>query len=302
MYCPKCGLKTRKKNQKKCPSCDCSMLDIAEKSSPEDSYEPQNELILANLIKELSKDLEELQEIEDRQAESKTSEKSSGLSPGIEQTEKEEPVAQPFDSTDTLEAESAVSTESLKKELGASDSPGKIQKQPGRKSTRGVKRALIVSVIVLAVAGWFCFVSDHDLITTVLKLDIKQETLQSKSLKTFPEKDDNKPLPKSKPPKKTNHENNIKTVKLANTEKGTLPSAVYTIHTGSYKNRKLAVAETKRLGKLGIAADVTEVKLKNILWYRVMAGKFKTLEEAKKMQSRLKKENRKMYTRIIKKK
>lgn len=76
-------------------------------------------------------------------------------------------------------------------------------------------------------------------------------------------------------------------------------SPVYTIHADSYRKEQSAILESARLRKLGVAAFVQTMNLKERgLWYRVMIGKFSSHEDAQKMLHELQQTHKKTDARI----
>jgi hypothetical protein len=93
-------------------------------------------------------------------------------------------------------------------------------------------------------------------------------------------------------------ENNSGTADLQHRGSGQ-PAVLYTIHTDSYRKEQSALREAARLRKLGIAAFVQTLHLKEKgLWYRVMIGKFPGLEDARKMLNELQQTHKKTDARI----
>lgn len=76
-------------------------------------------------------------------------------------------------------------------------------------------------------------------------------------------------------------------------------SPVYTIHADSYRKEQSAILESAKLRKLGVAAFVQTMNLKERgLWYRVMIGKFSSHEDAQKMLHELQQTHKKTDARI----
>jgi cell division protein FtsN len=80
------------------------------------------------------------------------------------------------------------------------------------------------------------------------------------------------------------------------------PPISYAIHAGSYRKKKTADAEARRLKKKGFDAyaertDLTKLGKKGF-WFRVKIGRFSSREEARKMQKELKRKD-KISSRVI---
>jgi cell division septation protein DedD len=90
-------------------------------------------------------------------------------------------------------------------------------------------------------------------------------------------------------------------VKPVDVKKQTPSFATYSIHAGSYRDRKRAVSEANRLKGLGFDAYTEEVNLgEKEIWHRVKIGRFGTPEEALKVQEELIQKDSKISSRIIK--
>jgi len=78
------------------------------------------------------------------------------------------------------------------------------------------------------------------------------------------------------------------------------PAAYYTIHTDSYRVRRTADREVRRMTKAGFAASVQAVDLgAQGMWYRVVVGSFASPGEAGDVLGQLKQKQNKADTRII---
>jgi len=67
-------------------------------------------------------------------------------------------------------------------------------------------------------------------------------------------------------------------------------NSLYSLHTGSFKDKEVAAGERDRLKKMGFQAYLQTVDLENgQTWHRIKVGRYSTREEAEKTQNELRK-------------
>lgn len=330
MYCPKCDLEIKDGDHQKCYICDSPLIESCghdDSASPVDS---EAELKLKELIDVVNKNLEETADdheidfgrhdeaaspdIIEPQADEPSQDINSDMSQNYFETKKndktnsEKQVPAVFSPEPETEAEEEISSEVLEKTLDELEPAEHAGSHPKKKFSSGVVAAFtLIAVIVIAAAGsMLYFKSRHDSATVFPKpkLATKQDEVLKKILKkadkkVLAEKDGIPALTKA-PLEKTAEQENVP-VKPAAGEKFISPARGYAIHTGSYKTKKFADAETERLKGLGFDAYVDAVHLnQKDSWYRVMAGRFTTIEDARTAQDELKRKDSQIYTRIMK--
>ena len=91
-----------------------------------------------------------------------------------------------------------------------------------------------------------------------------------------------------KPPTKNTLER--KTVLATPEVKETSQTSLYSLHTGSFKNKEVAAGEIDRLKNMGFHAYLQTVDLENgQTWHRIKVGNYSTREEAENTQNELRK-------------
>lgn len=80
------------------------------------------------------------------------------------------------------------------------------------------------------------------------------------------------------------------TVPATPVAKETSQSSLYSLHTGSFKDKEVAAGERDRLKKMGFHAYLQTVDLENgQTWHRIKVGSYSTREEAENTQNELRK-------------
>ena len=98
----------------------------------------------------------------------------------------------------------------------------------------------------------------------------------------------------------TNNTLESKTVLATPVVKETSQTSLYSLHTGSFKNKEVAAGERDRLKKMGFHAYLQTVDLENgQTWHRIKVGSYGTREEAENTQKELRKKVPKLESYIM---